>query len=794
MLRVTFVSALLVAYLASSAGATSLQAKANEIRAAMEAREFDRAERLVRELRASDPVAFTSNSYDYLLARLAQRRGARAEAISLYLAALNRDSVLSPYALWHLGEVARSTGDLALERQYLTRLIARYPSSAVVTEARERMIDSLIDSKEHESAIALLRPIASGSGTVGRKAMLKLGEAYSAHGNHTAARSQFERLVAGSRDDYALGAAAALDELDRRAGVRPDEFETLRRARIYLSNRHWSQAREHLLRLVSEFPQSPNRAEAIYQTGFTFYREDRYDEAIKWFEQAYVEFESKKEGEQGYYYVATALQKARRYNEAARRYKDFIDRYPSSDLVEGAYRNVVDCLRYAGSDSEALLWSRRIVADFTGKPLVVVGLFNEAKIELARGNYEAAAQLLERLQAYPVYPKVISAPIRGEAAFLRAVAIEQAGRLAEAIRLFSVIPDERDNYFGHRATMRLQALAATAEGKRIIHPLARSYKEQARAAFRAGRYGEAKGAASQALRLSSDLAEQRELIELLRSSYERLSAYRAVWDYRLVDAARAVRESAVESSNASPQTLAAELLFLGLCDEGAVELRRAGVAYGGNGRGNGQSAYSLAVYSNRGDQAQHAIRYAEFALKSIPQDYRLELLPRDVAELIYPAPYRETFNAYVSPRGIDPRLVLALVRQESRFDASAKSPEAARGLLQFISETAIETAREEGLEDFELDDVYEPQVAIRLAARHVAGLFKRFPRSTHAVAAAYNTGAANVERWLFRARSDDVDRFVAEIAIPETKDYVAKVMNNYRAYQRLYTRDLKPAR
>ena len=95
------------------------------------------------------------------------------------------------------------------------------------------------------------------------------------------------------------------------------------------------------------------------------------------------------------------------------------------------------------------------------------------------------------------------------------------------------------------------------------------------------------------------------------------------------------------------------------------------------------------------------------------------------------------------------------------------------------------------MKNFELDDVYMPEVAVRLAVRYVADLLKLFPNNPHAVLAAYNTGEKNVERWIARARSSDVDRLVTEIAIPETKDYVAKVMNSYRAYTLLYTKDLK---
>ena len=66
-------------------------------------------------------------------------------------------------------------------------------------------------------------------------------------------------------------------------------------------------------------------------------------------------------------------------------------------VLEGAYRNVVDCLRYAGKFDEAIEWSRRIVQKYAGQPLATVGLYNEAKIHLTRGNYDAALQLLTRV-------------------------------------------------------------------------------------------------------------------------------------------------------------------------------------------------------------------------------------------------------------------------------------------------------------------------------------------------------------------------------------------------------------
>lgn len=776
------------------APAQTLQTTANDIRAAMDAREFDRAETLARALRSSDQAAFTRNNYDYLLARLLERRGARSEASAMYLGVLERNPIVAQYALWHLSLLAKDSGDLALERQYITRLLVSYPASALASRARERLINSHLESGDYRASIALLKPIAAPAGVKGRSAMARLGEAYSKIGEVEQARTVFNQLVGASRDDYALAASAGLDALDRSSQTRANEFDELRRARIFLFNRHWPEARAHFVRIVERFPESPNRPEALYQTGFTFFREYNYDEAIKWFERAHAEFPAKKEGEQGYYWVGSSLQQAHRYEEGARRYSDFIAAYPASDLLEGAHRNLVDCLRYAGKFDEAIEASRRIVQKYAGQPLATVGLYNEAKIQLTRGNYDAALQLLTRVSALPVTAKVISAPIRGEAAFLRIFTLEKMRRLPEAARAYLAIPDERDNYFGYRATERLRTLIATDEGRRIIEPLARAYRAQARAALEGSRYSEAKDAANQALRLIDDEAAGNELLGILRKCYSNLPAYSAASRHRLIPVAReSIARSAPVEAEVTHHTLASELMFLGLYDEGVTELAETRPGAGASVYDtNSDVAYSMAVYSNRGDQAYRAIAFGESAAKTIPQDYQLELMPRDLVELIYPAPYRDAFDRFSPRANVDPRLVLSLARQESRFNPSVKSGAAARGLLQFIPETAQKLADEEGMKNFELDDVYTPEVAVRLAVRYVADLLKLFPNNSHAVLAAYNTGEFNVERWISRARSSDVDRLLSEIAIPETKDYVAKVMNSYRAYVRLYTKDLKP--
>jgi soluble lytic murein transglycosylase len=141
---------------------------------------------------------------------------------------------------------------------------------------------------------------------------------------------------------------------------------------------------------------------------------------------------------------------------------------------------------------------------------------------------------------------------------------------------------------------------------------------------------------------------------------------------------------------------------------------------------------------------------------------------------------------------IDPRFVLSIARQESRFQTDVKSVAAARGMMQFIASTANEIATQLKLQNFQQDDLYNPDTAIRFGSQYLANLFQQFPNQPQAVAGSYNGGADNLARWIARSRANEADRYVPEIGFTQTKDYVYKVMANYWSYQRLYNNQLEP--
>jgi hypothetical protein len=48
-----------------------------------------------------------------------------------------------------------------------------------------------------------------------------------------------------------------------------------------------------------------------------------------------------------------------------------------------------------------------------------------------------------------------------------------------------------------------------------------------------------------------------------------------------------------------------------------------------------------------------------------------------------------------------------------------------------------------------------------------------------------------MKRWLARSRSEAPDRYVPEIIFSQSKDYVYRVMANYRVYRAFYDENLR---
>ncbi len=157
----------------------------------------------------------------------------------------------------------------------------------------------------------------------------------------------------------------------------------------------------------------------------------------------------------------------------------------------------------------------------------------------------------------------------------------------------------------------------------------------------------------------------------------------------------------------------------------------------------------------------------------------------------YPVMYRTELLRFGKMRKVDARFLLAIMKQESSFRANAKSPSAARGLLQLVFDTALKYNKKAGFPNLQPDDLYNPTTNIAIGSLYVAELKDQFDGVYEAIAASYNGGEDNAARWLERSKPREPAIFASEVGFAETKNYVFKVMNNYRVYRELYTEDLQ---
>lgn len=155
-------------------------------------------------------------------------------------------------------------------------------------------------------------------------------------------------------------------------------------------------------------------------------------------------------------------------------------------------------------------------------------------------------------------------------------------------------------------------------------------------------------------------------------------------------------------------------------------------------------------------------------------------------KIFYPWPYRDEITQAARQLNIDPCLLAALVRVESRFDARAESAEGARGLMQVMPETAAWAAGQIGLRGFQEDQLYQPETNLLIGSWYLTHLFEDFQGNQTAGLAAYNAGRVNVHDWLksgqWKGTMADVDR----IPFPETQLYLRAVMRDYDIYGYLY--------
>ena len=148
-------------------------------------------------------------------------------------------------------------------------------------------------------------------------------------------------------------------------------------------------------------------------------------------------------------------------------------------------------------------------------------------------------------------------------------------------------------------------------------------------------------------------------------------------------------------------------------------------------------------------------------------------------QTVYPVAYSDYIVKYAHRNGLDPFLVMAVIKQESNFVPDAAS-DYAHGLMQITPDTAEWNANAMGLSDY---DYIDPETNIEIGCHYLAYLIDMYGNIDTALAA-YNGGMGNVNTWLHEYSSDGVA--LDYIPFGETRAYVDKVNGYWSDYTDLY--------
>lgn len=153
-----------------------------------------------------------------------------------------------------------------------------------------------------------------------------------------------------------------------------------------------------------------------------------------------------------------------------------------------------------------------------------------------------------------------------------------------------------------------------------------------------------------------------------------------------------------------------------------------------------------------------------------------------VDEHDYPMPDLQPVGGYT----VDRALVYALIRQESRFDPRAHSGAGAYGLMQVMPATAAWLEGDDSLRRYP-ERLLDPAINLRVGQDYIAYLMTMAPIDGDLLrmVASYNGGPAPVFGTHKQMPDADILLFIESIPVPQSRDYVEKVLANYWIYKHL---------
>jgi soluble lytic murein transglycosylase len=706
---------------------------------------------LADEKIAEDPAGAHRMGLDFLRAHLLERLGRNGEANEAFAQALTAGSPLAPWARLRLAEAQERMGHPEVAAGLAATLLAQSPPEALVRPALELLARTLERGGDCRLLGGLPRERFAGEDRRRRDLLDLRCKLRLASSDASVALSAF--LAQKSDDPLAWEAVAALGPGPE---SRVDAALALKIGLVAFSQRDFELA----LRLL----------------GAPELREPKRTHDPASFELAYA--------------AARSAFWLGRYREAADRFEAIGNRSFAPNARADALFQKARSLELAEEREPARAAYLRAYQEDTVGPKAGAALLGALRLDFLSGDEESARRRLTSLAGIPKF-----ASETGRGAMFLAISDLVRGKperapalLALAERTAEVSLEEIAYWRGRHSELKGDYSRALdryleANQRRPFHPLAAAARRRLAAPGFAPHLAERRRAlveerSARSYRLAEMLTSQRAEREALRTQgLELLSEAQTAAPWLVASPVPVAEWSLWTAPLVRPDEL---LLALGLPEQAASAVLRHFPA------SRPRLGLTGAQLLAGGRATRRAIQIAEVTFGRLPSQVPLDWVDPDWLVLLYPLPWADAVRGQARVRGVDPALLAAVIREESRFDPAAISPASARGLAQFVLPTARRLAEATGLPPIAARDLHDPMVAIPLGAAYLAQLSARFQGDELSIAAAYNAGEAQVAAWRRYCYSSQPEELLGKIGFGETRAYATRVQESRAAYQALW--------
>lgn len=703
-----------------------------------------------QRIRGEQPDLAAGYGLCYLEGRLLEELGRLEDASEAYASCLTETPALEPWARYRLGLAQTRLGAPEIAAGVSATLLGDRPPRVLIRPAAELLASSL----DRGGDCRLLGGVAVSRMPASERRLLSLSRAKC-------------RLAAGELDEGALDLLALLEErsndvvafeaAERLHALRPEPpnpQELLLLGTTFHEHRAFDRSNHLLGQVVIDVDVRTNAGfEIHYRFARSHFWQGRLDDAARHYEALATNVNSARHSAQALYHKARSEELSGDWEAASDTFRRTYLAHPQGNFAAAALLGAMRLDWRRGLEDRALELYPVLLQFQSDRAVVARGSLFLAVSDIVQGRLDRAGDWLADAER-------ASRSVALEVRYWRGRLLEARGGLDRAIENYlDVLAADLYHPLAQEAGKRLAAEPLAVHARRLAGELARSQDPTMlyRAWLLHGRRGD-------------DAEAARQLLQ------GRLVADAGVRSFLTLRGVPPDSWPLWTQSASSPQEL---MLALGLWGD-AVEVvnRHFPVA-------NPRLALTAAEGLAR-SRPRRALLIAEILGQRAPSRVPTPLHPLTLRQALYPRAYGELIDSAAAQRGLDPFLMAAIMRQESRFDHQAVSAASARGLMQFVYPTAARLAASSDRPLRTPRDLEDPALAIELGAAYLAELRALFGNQRHIMVAAYNAGETQAGLWRRHCYTSGADEYFTKVGFSETRNYLEHVLHNLAQYRDLY--------